>query len=52
MLEVATDHIQIFLFFPPRYSIGKVVGMLKSISASVIFSEHSEVKKYHREQEK
>ena len=44
-LEVAPDHVHIFLSFPPRYSISKVVGMLKSISASVIFKEHPEVKK-------
>ena len=44
-LEVAEDHVHIFLSFPPRYSISKVVGMLKSISASVIFNEHPEVKK-------
>ncbi len=42
-LEVAQDHVHIFLSFPPRYSISKVVGMLKSISASVIFKEHPEV---------
>jgi len=44
-LEVAMDHVHIFLSFPPRHSISKVVGMLKSISASVIFKEHPEVKK-------
>ena len=44
-LEVAPDHVHIFLSFPPRYSIAKVVGMLKSISASVVFREHPEVKK-------
>ena len=44
-LEVAPDHVHIFLSFPPRYSISKVVGMLKSISASVVFKEHPEVKK-------
>ncbi len=44
-LEVAPDHVHIFLSFPPRYSISKVVGMLKSISASVIFREHPEVKR-------
>ena len=38
------EHIHIFLSFPPRYSMGKVVGMLKSISAKVIFKEHPEVK--------
>jgi putative transposase len=41
-LEIAQDHVHIFLSFPPRYSISKVVGMLKSISASVIFTEHPE----------
>jgi len=44
-MEVAEDHVHIFLSFPPRYSISKVVGMLKSISASVIFKEHPGVKK-------
>ncbi|MSR84594.1 MAG: IS200/IS605 family transposase, partial [Candidatus Latescibacteria bacterium] len=27
-LEVAKDHVHLFLSFPPRYSISKVVGML------------------------
>lgn len=44
-MEVADDHVHIFLSFPPRYSISKVVGMLKSISASVVFREHPEVKR-------
>ncbi len=44
-LERASDHVHVFLTFPPRYSISKVVGMLKSISASVIFAEHPEVKR-------
>jgi len=44
-MEVAPDHVHIFLSFPPRYSISKVVGILKSISASVVFQEHPEVKK-------
>ena len=44
-MEVADDHVHIFLSFPPRYSIAKVVGMMKSISASVIFKEYPEVKK-------
>ena len=43
-LEVAEDHVHIFLFFPPRNSISRVVGMLKSISASVIFKEYPVVK--------
>ena len=44
-MEISEEHVHIFLSFPPRYSISKVAGMLKSISASVIFEEHPEVKK-------
>ncbi len=44
-MKVAPDHVHIFLGFPTRYSIAKVVGMLKSISASEIFEEFSEIKK-------
>jgi putative transposase len=44
-MEVAADHVHIFLSFPPRYSISRVVAMLKSISASVIFREYTGVKK-------
>ena len=44
-MEVARDHVHIFLSFPPRYSIARVVGMLKSISASEIFDEFPAVKK-------
>ena len=28
-LEIAEDHVHLFLSFPPRYSIAKVVGKLK-----------------------
>lgn len=45
-MEVTQDHVHVFLSFPPRYSISKVVGILKSVSASVIFSKHPEVKKH------
>src|SRR4030067_2522737 len=44
-LEIAKDHVHVFLSFPPRYSISRVVGMLKSISASAVFKEHPEVKR-------
>jgi len=44
-LEVAEEHVHIFLSFPPRYSIAKVVGILKSISASYVFQSHPEVRK-------
>ena len=38
-MEVAEDHVHLFVSFPPRYSISRVVGLLKSISASVLFRE-------------
>lgn len=44
-MEVSPDHVHLFLNFPPRYSIAKVVGILKSISASEIFRENPEIKK-------
>ena len=44
-LEVAKEHVHLFVSFPPRLSISNVVGKLKSISASVIFREHPEVKR-------
>ena len=44
-MEVTKDHIHLFLSFPPRYSISKVVGILKSISASRIFQEFPDVKR-------
>ncbi|MGH7808510.1 MAG: IS200/IS605 family transposase [Thermodesulfobacteriota bacterium] len=44
-MEVSEDHVHVFLSFPPRFSIAGVVGMFKSISASLIFNEYPEVKK-------
>ena len=44
-MEIAVDHVHVFLSFPPRYSIAKVVGMLKSITASEIFEEFPKVRK-------
>ncbi|MBC8332822.1 MAG: IS200/IS605 family transposase [Anaerolineales bacterium] len=44
-LEIAEDHVHLFVSFPPRMSISNVVGKLKSITASVIFREHPEVKR-------
>jgi len=43
--EVAKDHVHVFLSAPPKYSISKIVGILKSISASKIFQEFPEAKK-------
>lgn len=46
MMEISQDHVHVFLSFPPRCSISRVVGMLKGIiSASVVFLDHPEVKK-------
>jgi len=45
-MEVAPDHGNVFLSFQPRYSISKVVGILNSVSAGVIFHDHPEVKKH------
>ena len=44
-LEVAEDHVHLFVSFPPRMSISSVVGKLKSISAREVFRKHPEVKK-------
>jgi putative transposase len=44
-LEVAEEHVHLFVSFPPRMSISNVVGKLKSVSASEIFREHPKVKR-------
>jgi putative transposase len=44
-LEVAVDQVHIFLDCPPRYSIAKVVGILKSIAASQVFAEFAQLRK-------
>ncbi len=44
-LEVALAHVPLFLDFPPRYSSAKVVGILKSISASQVFEEFPQLRK-------
>jgi putative transposase len=44
-MEIAEDHIHIFASIPPRYSIGEMVRVLKSISAKEIFQRYPEVKK-------
>jgi REP element-mobilizing transposase RayT len=43
--EVAVDHVHLFLDFPPRYSIAKVVRILKSISASQVVEEFPQLRK-------
>jgi REP element-mobilizing transposase RayT len=44
-LEVAGDHVHLFVSFPPRLSISKVVGTLKANPARVMLGEFSEEKK-------
>jgi len=44
-LEVDKDHVHLFLSFPPKYSIGAVVGLLKAVSAKEIREEFPEVRK-------
>ena len=43
-MEVAADHVHIFISFPPKYSISKVVGILKAVSAREIRKEFPRVK--------
>ena len=44
-LEIAEDHVHIFLGFPPKYSISNVVKSLKGASARAIFKTYPEVKR-------
>src|SRR3990167_4970796 len=44
-MEVDKDHVHIFLSFSPKYSISKVVGILKAVSAREIREEFPQVKR-------
>ena len=44
-LEVDKDHVHVFLSFPPKNSIGQVVGLLKAVSAREIRAGFPEVRK-------
>lgn len=44
-MEIDKEHVHIFLSFPPRYSISRVVEIFKSVSSREIRKEFSEVKK-------
>src|SRR3990172_9615742 len=44
-MEVAIDHVHIFLVSPPRYSPPRVVQILKSISAREIFKKFPRLRK-------
>jgi putative transposase len=43
-LEVDKDHVHVFLSFPPKYSIGQVVGLLNAVSAREIRAGFPEVR--------
>lgn len=45
-LAVDRDHVHILLSFPPKYSISKVVGVLKAVSAKEIRREFPSVKRH------
>jgi putative transposase len=50
-MEAARDHVHILLSFPPKFSISKVVGILKNIATSRLLGEFPELKrpeKWHR----
>jgi Transposase and inactivated derivatives len=44
-LEVAGDHVHLFVSFPPRLSISEMVATLKANSARVVFEEFPEAKR-------
>ena len=43
-VEVKEDHVHLFLIAPPRYSPSRVVQIVKSVSAKIVFKEFPEVK--------
>jgi putative transposase len=44
-MEIAEDHVHIFASIPPRYSVGEIVRVLKSVSAKEVFRRYPEVKR-------
>jgi putative transposase len=44
-MEIAEDHIHIFTSIPPKYSVGHIVRVIKSISAKEIFRRYPEIKR-------
>ena len=44
-MEIKDDHVHLFLSAPPRYSPARVVQIIKSISAKMVFKQFPEVKK-------
>ena len=44
-LEVDVDHVHLYIEIPPQRSVGRAVGILKSLSARRIFKKFSYLKK-------
>lgn len=44
-MEVSADHVHFLVSFPPKYGIGKVVRVMKSISARELFRSFPELKR-------
>ncbi|OIN95703.1 MAG: hypothetical protein AUJ48_02695 [Deltaproteobacteria bacterium CG1_02_45_11] len=44
-MEIAEDHVHIFTSIPPKYSIGNIVRVLKSVSAKEVFRRYPEAKR-------
>ena len=44
-MEVMEDHVHLFLSAPPRYAPARVVQIMRSISAKLVFEEFPEIKK-------
>jgi putative transposase len=44
-LAVEGDHVQVFLEFPPKYSIVRAVGIPKSLSASRTFARSGSLRR-------
>ncbi len=43
-MEIAVKHVHIFVSIHPKYSVGEIVRIVKSVSAKEIFLRHPEVK--------
>ena len=44
-MEIAEDLVHIFTSIPPKYSIGNIVRVLKSVSAKEVFRRYPEVQR-------
>ena len=43
-MEVMEDHVHLFVPSPPKYSLGHVVQVLKTVSAREVFRRHPQAK--------